>query len=76
MTIGMETVFVAFSRFGLTVPGRGAEVQSMWEVLHNWKYEGVVKINIEWRMATIELVSGIIYPGALWKTKKVKFTRE
>ena len=29
ITLGRETIFIAFSRFGITVPGVGAEVQSM-----------------------------------------------
>jgi hypothetical protein len=54
ITLGLETVFLAFSTFGLNVPGGGAEVQSMLDVLHNWKYEGSVKIDIELSLATIQ----------------------
>ena len=29
ITLGLEMIFLAFSRFGVTIPGHGAEVQSM-----------------------------------------------
>jgi hypothetical protein len=47
ITLGLETIFLAFSRFGVTVPGDGAEVckrscttASMKEALRLIKNEG------------------------------------